>query len=278
MISRCRRTLAIFLTPLMVLLAFPAPARAEEVIRLNGTGSGIVLVKPLMAAFRKAHPQVRFEVEKSLGSAASLKAIAAGALDVAVAGRHLKAQEMQPHLEWREYGSIPYAVITHRDSKVDNVTTAQLADMYSGKYARWPDGELVRVILRPQEDVDTKILRTLSKEMDAAVSAAHARKDMVMGVTDQESFENIKKVPGSVCFMPLSMLLSEPGKGNVSRLNGVEPTPANVASGKYPYAKSIFVVTRKQGPAAARRFVEFMNSRKGLALAAKLGLVPASGR
>lgn len=251
-------------------------ASAEEVVRINGTGAGLVLAKPLIAAFQKQNRGIGFQMEKSLGSAASLKAVAHGAIDIAIAGRALKPHEMVPQLSWVQYGRTPYAVVTNGTTKVKNVTSAELAAMFSGTIATWPNGELVRVILRPKEDIDTKVLRQLSPEMDQAVTAAHARKDMLLGITDQEAFEFLKKTQGSAGFVPLAMPLSEPGTANVASFNGVEPTLANLASGKYPHAKDIYLVTRKDAPPAVRKFVEFMNSRKGAAIARKAGFLTSS--
>lgn len=167
-------------------------------------------------------------------------------------------------------------MVTNRGIKVKNVTTADLAAMYSGKLAAWPDGELVRVILRPKEDVDTKVLRQISPEMDQAVTVAHDRKDMLLGVTDQESFEFLRKTDGAVGFVPLMMPLSVPGSTNVVRFNGVEPTLANLAAGRYPHAKTIVVVTRRDAPPAVKKFVQFLNSEPGRAIARKAGLLPAA--
>ena len=253
-------------------------AQAREVIRINGTGCGMALMMPLIAAFQKTRKDVRFEVQKSLGSAASLKAIARDALDVAVPGRALKAHEMADQLAWYEYGKTPYAVLTHRNAAVDNLTTGQFAAMYDGTLARWPNGDFVRVILRPEDDIDTKVLRGMSPEMDKAVTAAHARKDMLLGITDQESFDHLKKTSGSIGFVPLTMALSEPGSVNVSRLNGVQPTLANLSAGKYPYAKTIFVVTKKDASPAVRAFVEFLNSKKTRAMAARYGVLPSAAK
>lgn len=248
---------------------------AAETIRINGTGCGMALMKPLIAAFQKSHPEVVFEVQKSVGSAASLKAIAKGALDVAVPGRELKPQEKVAGLAWYEYGRTPYAVVTHRDTKLDNVTTGQLAAMYLGTHGTWGNGDFVRVVLRPKEDIDTAVLRSLSPEMDRAVTAAQARSDMLIGITDQETFDHLKKTVGTISFIPLIMPLSEPGTANVARLNGVEPTLSNLSAGKYGYAKRIFVVTRNNPSPGVKAFVQFLESKKARAMARKHGLLAA---
>jgi phosphate transport system substrate-binding protein len=262
---------------LLFLLLSWQPAAAET-IRLNGTGCGVTLMKPLIAAFQKSHPEIAFEVQKSVGSAASLKAIAKDALDVAVPGRELKPQEKVAGLTWYEYGKTPYAVVTNRETKLDNVTTGQLAAMYLGTHGQWANGDFVRVVLRPKDDIDTTVLRSLSPEMDRAVTAAHARPDMLMGITDQETFDHLKKTVGTISFIPLIMGLSEPGTVNVARLNGVEPTLSNLSAGKYGYAKKIFVVTKKNPSPGVKAFVHFLDSKKARAMAQKHGLLPAAAK
>ncbi|UPU35404.1 substrate-binding domain-containing protein [Geomonas paludis] len=276
--SACHLSRSIIPTLFLLLLCTTAPASAAETIRLNGTGCGVALMKPLIAAFQKKHKDVTFEVQKSLGSAAALKAIAKGALDIAVPGRPLKPHEAIPDLTWFEYGRTPYAVVTHPGRKLDDITTEQLAAIYVGTRAKWPNGDFIRVVLRPQDDIDTAMLRSLSPEMDRAVTAAHARPDMLMGVTDQETFDHLKKTDGTISFAPLSMALSEPGAVNVARLNGVAPTLANVASGKYPYTKKILVVTRKEPSPGVKAFVQFLNSKAARAMVTKHGLLLTRGK
>lgn len=267
-----------WILPALLLLWSCPSTSAAETIRINGTGCGMALMKPLIAAFQKSHKDVKFEVQKSLGSAAALKAIARDALDVAVPGRALKPHEAGANLTWYEYGRTPYAVVTHRQTRLDDVTTGQLAAMYAGTRGQWPNGDFVRVVLRPQGDIDTTVLRSLSPEMDRAVTAAHARPDMLLGITDQETFDHLKKTSGTIGFAPLAMALSEPGAVNVSRLNGVAPTVSNISSGKYAYTKRIFVVTKKDASPGVRAFVQFLNSKSARAMVAKQGLLLAAGK
>ena len=267
-----RRALWAALAVLSPLVSLGA-ASAQDVVRINGTGSGVVLMEPLIEAFKKENKNLRFEMQKSLGSSASLKAVARNALDIAISGRPLKPAESAEGLVSFEYGKSPFAVLTNRQTKLNDVTLNELVAMYGGKTPRWPNGGFVRVVLRPNEDTDTNILRSISPEMDQAVTAAQARKDMLLGITDQEAFEFVKKTEGAIAFMALTMPLSEPGSVNVSRLNGWQPSVATLGAGKYPYVKSFYVVTRKDISPAADKFIKFLTSKKGRALAAKYGVL-----
>lgn len=245
---------------------------AAETIRINGTGSGLVLMKPLIAAFQKENRDVSFDLEKSLGSSASIKAVAGNALDLAVSGRPLKPAESAAGLVQQEYGRIPFALLTNRQVRVSNLTLKEVADLFAGKTAKWPGGELVRVVLRPNEDTDTKLQRGMSPEMSQAVSAAQTRKDMLIAITDSEAFDSIKRTEGAVGVMALSLPLSEPNTVNVMKLDGVQPSVANLASGKYGYSKDIHLISRKQEPPAVAKFISFLKSKKGRAIAARHGL------
>ncbi|MBJ6750844.1 substrate-binding domain-containing protein [Geomonas anaerohicana] len=256
-----------------VLSTFMAPptSSAAETLRINGTGAGLVVVKPLAVAFQKENPGIIVEMEKSLGSSAAIKAVSRNALDLAISGRPLKPAESAEGLIQKQWGRTPFAVLANRQLRVSGVSLNELAAMYAGS-SKWPGGELVRVVLRPNEDVDTKLTRSMSPEMDRGVSAAQARKDMLLGITDDEAFEVVKKTEGAVAVMALSLALSQPNAVAVLKLDGVQPSVANVASGKYRYVKEMHLVTRKDVPAAAAKFIKFLESRKGRALAAKYGV------
>ncbi|WP_224984737.1 substrate-binding domain-containing protein [Geomonas agri] len=254
-------------------LASPPSSSAAETIRINGTGAGLVVVKPLAAAFQKENRGIVIEMEKSLGSSAAIKALSRNALDLAISGRPLKPAEIAEGLVQQQWGQAPFAVLANRHVRASGVNLHELAAMYAGSNAKWPGGETVRVVLRPNEDVDTKLTRAMSLEMDRGVSAAQARKDMLVGITDNEGFELVKKTEGAVAVMSLSLALFEPNSVNVLKLDGVQPSVATLASGKYRFVKEMQLVTRKDAPAAVAKFIKFLESKKGRALSAKYGLL-----
>lgn len=259
---------------LWLVLLLPGGASADgAAIRVNGTGSGVVVIKALVAAYQKVNPAASFDMQKSLGSAAAIKALTKGALDIALSGRPLNAKESADPLVMYEYGRTPFAVIANRKSAPQNVTYHELALLFSGKTAVWPNGEPVRPVLRPQEDVDSGIARGMSPEMDRAFVTAAGRTDQVVGMTDQDAFDLVKTLPGGIGLIGLVLPLSEPHGVKLVKLNGVAPTLENLSSGRYPVYKKIFIVTRKDASFAVREFLAFLNSPKGRAVAARCGLL-----
>jgi phosphate transport system substrate-binding protein len=169
-------------------------------------------------------------------------------------------------------------VITHKGIDAQNVTAGQLAAIYDGRLSAWPDGHPIRPILRPLEDVDTKIARGIAADVDRALGAAHHRGDLPIGLTDQEALDLVQKTPGGIGTIGLAMPLSEPGAVNVAKLDGVEPTLKNLSAGRYRVFKDLFIVTKKDVPPAVRDFLRFVGSEKGRAVAAKAGLLAAGAK
>lgn len=134
------------------------------------------------------------------------------------------------------------------------------------------------MILRPESDIDTRILQGLSPRMDIAVRAAQKQTGMIVAVTDPESNELVAKTPGALGASALCGVLGESLPLAVLSLNGVAPTLKNLAQGTYPLAKEIRFATTARSAASAAKLLAFIYSRKGRALAGKAGvLVLADG-
>lgn len=248
-------------------------AAAAELIRLNGTGGGLTLLAPIARAYSQKNPGVQFDIKKSIGSTAALKALRAGQLDLALSGRALRPHEEQSGLVGFEYGKTPLAIIAHRDVMVKDVTRQELARLYAGKTGLWPHGVMARPVLRLQEDADAQALVDLSPEMKQAQDVARLKMDMIVAVTDQDCFQMTKRTKGAFSAIALPMVLNDPGGCAVLSLDGVMPTLDNIRSGSYPLVKNIYLVTGPATPPAARKFVSFLVSKAGQKLAAEHGLL-----
>ena len=254
-------------------------AHAGEAIRINGSGSGLEMMKPLMEAYGKASRGVSFKMEKPLGSSGAIKALLAGAIDIAVISKPLSPEEIAQGGKLRYFGKTPLAIVTGINVPQKTISTKELEDIYSGNTRKWPNGESIRIILRPIQDIDTKLLKELSHGMSEAVNGAQRRQGMIMAVTDPESNEAVSRTRGGIGASGLVGLLTGKSKLNVLALNGVMPSRKTLANGTYPLAKDINFVTTSKLPQAAANFLDFIYSNKGRAIAEKMGvLITADGK
>lgn len=246
---------------------------AADTVRINGSGSAIDMLKPLIEAYRKTNRDVRIDVEKPLGSSGAVKALLAGALDVVVSSKPLKPEEAARGAQQEEYGRTPLVIITEKSIRKSNITTKELEDIYAGTASVWQNGEKIRLVLRPLQDIDTHILRGLSPGMNSAITKSHSYPGMIVAVTDPEAYKAVSKTPGGLGTTALISINTEMLPLNALSLNGIRPTPKNLGSGAYPLFKEISFVTTPRTTPAALKFITFVYSPQGRAIAEKVGVL-----
>ena len=106
--------------------ALAAPAGAGETIRVNGSGAALDVMSVLITAYTKEHPAITFVMEKPLGSSGAIKALLAGALDLAVNSKKLTPEQAAQGAQYREYGVTPLVIVTEKKVPRTDVTTAEL--------------------------------------------------------------------------------------------------------------------------------------------------------
>jgi len=248
----------------------PAWSQAEEIM-IGGTGGALATMKLLGDAYSKNHPETKIIVLPSLGSGGGIKAVIAGAIQVAVSSRPIKDSETSLGASAFEYARTPFVFVVPLKSKTQAITSADLVDIYSGTRDRWPDGTRIRLVLRPVGDSDSDMVKSISPEVKQAKLRAEKRPGMLFAVTDQEAADNIEKIAGAFGTSTLAQLVSEQRALRPLRFNGVEPSAQTVADGRYPYFKPLFIVTSPKSPASAQLFAEFVRSAAGREILARTG-------
>ena len=270
--------LGIFGTLLLAVLSFGFPchqAQAASTLRIGGNGSGLGAMKLLAKAFQDAHPEVTVTVLSSLGSSGGIAALLKGALDLALSARPLSAQEQGAGAVEEEYASTPFLFAAHRNVTQTGITQNELANFYSQESPKWPDGTRIRLILRPKNDSDTALVQRISPALDQALQKALSRPGMVSALTDQDSLDDIGRMPGSLGGATLTEIMTEHRPVRVLSFNGVKPTLENLSNGSYPLAKKFYLATTAKTSAQARQFAAFLRSSRARDILAKSGNLSA---
>jgi len=249
-----------------------------ETIRIGGTGSALGGMKEAARAFQGKHPEITFRFAPSLGSSGGIKAVLAGALDLALSARPVSDDERKQGAMAVEYARTPFIFVTSHKGKAWDLTLEQLVSIYTGETRAWPDGVPLRLILRPAGDVDTAYLKAMSPMMDKAVQAAQSREGMVVAITDQETADTIGRIRGGFGALTLTQLLAERRPLMPLRVNGTAPSLRALADGSYPYYKTFSMVTGPKTSREAQAFIKFINSPEGRSVLTRTGNLPARGK
>ena len=255
--------------------AWAAPVGAET-IRVGGTGGPLEAMRLAGEAFQKTHPQTNVAIVPGLGSRGGIKALQAGAVDVAITATAAPAAA-EPGLAWLELGRTPVIFATASARPGVGVTTADLVEIFSGRKTTWPDGSRLRVILRPNGDSDTAFLRAISPAMDRAMDDGFKLPGVKIVATDQDAADAIGSIPGAVGVSTLLQVRAEARSLTPLPVSGVAPGLPAIANGSYPYAKTLYFVMRAPSAVAVQQYLTFLASPAGRELLAGFGLQVSPG-
>lgn len=109
-------------------------AKVNGKISISGSTSVAPVLKSLAEAFQEINSDVEIDIQEN-GSSQGIKDATDQKVDLGSSSRELKESEKGLKEIVIAYDGI--AAITNKDVKVNNLTKAQLADIYSGKITNW---------------------------------------------------------------------------------------------------------------------------------------------
>lgn len=170
-----------------------------------------------------------------------------------------------------EYARTPTVIAVSNNLDHDAITIDQLVDIYTGKLTKWPDGSLIRPIIRQPNDDNTRQLKQLSPALQSAIEIADKRSGLLFASTDQETVDKIEKTPGSFGVTSLALILSEQRPIHAMNLDGVEPTSETCIDGSYPIIKHFYFILPNDISVQVSDFLSFVKSPAGKILLEKYG-------
>ncbi len=255
---------------------FPGAASASspETIIITGTGAGIGAMQLMAERFQEKHSRVLIKVLPSIGSTGGIKAVNEGKIDIGLSFRPRKPEEQREGIIEKPYGRVALIFGVQASNPTKNVMLGEIEEIYAGKRKTWPDGTPIRLILRPLSDGFSITLAGISPGLKSASEKAHAIPGVFVGNTDQEAARQIEKTPGSFGTTSSSLIAAEKRKIRALSVDGTVPTPANVSSGTYPYAVTLYLIYKTDTvKSAIKDFIELVFSREGQKLLSDNGHV-----
>jgi phosphate transport system substrate-binding protein len=92
---------------------------------------------------------------------------------------------------------------------------------------------------------------------------------------DLAALDLLARLPGSLGSSSLGLVLSTQARVRVLRIEGREPTLANLLSGAYPWDRTYFLVQGPQASPAAQQWVAYLKSDAAMRILHSLGYAAA---
>ncbi len=234
------------------------------------TVAGSTSVQPfsevLAEEFMVQNPQTQINIQGG-GSSQGIEAAASGIADIGASSRELKAEES--NLKQNVIAKDGIAVIVHPANTVRDLSLAQLKDIFTGKTTNWKElgGADLAINLVSREagsgtrDGFESLVMNKEPVTDKALvgNSTGAVKTMIAGDKAAIGYISLAAIDDTI---------------QTAKVEGVEPSIANVSNGSYKISRPFIYVTKDEPMGLAKEFIKFALSIEGQALLAGEGAVP----
>lgn len=249
---------------LLLVACTPTPevTRAPTRLRLGDAADQAAVLDRLIEAYGREREWVSF-VTDELPSAETLDRVRNDHLDLAVLP--LTPEQLGLRLWTSGFAYDSLTVIVHPDNPVNDLTLAQLRDLFQGRTFDWtPFGGAGEVVLVSREA--NSIARKLFEErvMEGRAVTLNA----VLKSSAREVVAYVANTPGAIGYAPISQV---DARVKIISLEGVSPNPTTAARGQYVLSSPLYLVARVEPQGDLREFVGWLLT-DGQAMLSQFGL------
>ena len=258
----------------------------EEYPRMDGSTANLPMMAEIMSQVCGITLEEAEELTTCTKTSNAWSNIANGNVDILLvyeAAEDTKAylETVGTKLEVTPVGRDALVFINNEQNPVDNLTQAQLIDIYTGKVTNWNEvgGEDLDII--PYQRVATSgsqslFVKLLMKDivpMDAPMELRPA--EMGMLIDELARYNNEGNALGYSVFYYANYMYQQPGLRMIA-VDGVQPSDETIADGSYPLLNEYYVVIRADEPedSPARLLRDWILSDEGSAAIVKAGYIP----
>lgn len=240
-------------------------APAKDMTRLRVSGSGTCLPLLRILASQQPDKSVRMVFLPGLHSKGGIKGVIQGSLDIGAVSRALNPDEESGDLQvtWLSKDGLVVAVNPSVGKLgITGITDQQIRDIYSGKLTDWKQlgasASMPIIVLDRHEDESAKII--MRQYIFGSADQLKVTPDSVNLYYESDMVDALQSTNGAIGYFSLGYALSQSIAVTHLRLNGVEPTVANIQSGAYKLVRPLGVVVK---PETSRQVQDFIKWAKG---------------
>ena len=266
---KMKRIICALLALTMALSMAACGKKLSGTVSTDGSTSMEKVIGALGEAFMEANPGATFTYNPT-GSGTGIQAVAEGRCDIGLSSRALKADEKASGLMETILAYDGIAVIVNPENSVNNLTLAQIADIYTGKITNWSElgGSDAEIVLIGREAGSGT--RSGFEEIVDVKDACQYRQELS---STGDVITTVAQNPAAIGYASLASV-----KDTVKavQVEGVAPSEASVKDGTYAIQRP-FVLVTKEGVTlseTAQAFYDYATSSDAASVITAAGVVP----
>ena len=238
-------------------------------ISLAGSTSMEKLCEAMSESFMEANQGVTVTVEYT-GSGAGLESLTAGSVDIGNASRGLKSGEKEKGAVENVVAIDGIAVITDKNNKVTNVSSDNLVKIYKGEIDNWSKlGGADQPIVVIGREAGSGTRDAFEELLSVKDSCKYAQELDSTGAV----LAKVASTPGAIGYVSLDVVDSSVIG---LKIDGVEPTEAQILAGKYLLQRPFVMATMgeiSEQNELVKAWFDYIHSNEGKDVIKKVGLI-----
>jgi len=242
---------------------------------ISGTGANEVILKELAAAFNAENPEHEIIIPPSVGSAGGIRLVGTGENSLGRVARPFNEDELHYELEYLPFAKDMVIFVVGSKVGIKKLSAKQLAAVFSGKVENWQqvggNDERVRLLIRETGDSSLLIIR---QNLESFKDISFSDRAKIL-FHDYEMVNALNKYSTVIGWLTNSSLKEVTSPVTAISIDNIDPSQENAYDGKYILAGEYALVYKKENLGRlARKFLDFIFSKKGSQILIRRGLIP----
>lgn len=250
-------------------------------ITMSGSSALLPLMEQTIDPYTKENPDAQISAQAG-GSGTGLTQVLDGTVDIGnsdiFAEEKLdkdKASQLTDHKVVAE----GFGVAISKSLGIDNLTSAQLKDIFSGKVTNWKQvGGPDKAILLIHRTAGSGTRATFEK---VVLGGDKSLENESLGVTQDSNgavLSAMKENDGAISYLGLAYMNTQEAKDAIKivKLDGVAAEKANIADGTYKFWSWGHMYTKGEATGVAKSYIDYVTNKVDKSVLDGLGFVSGS--
>ncbi|MEA3468821.1 MAG: phosphate ABC transporter substrate-binding protein [Thermodesulfobacteriota bacterium] len=238
-------------------------------VRVAGGTAHITVMKEAATRIMKHNPDIHISVGGG-GSGAGIKQVGEGLIDIGNSGRKAKEDEISRYgLQMFKWAIDGVAIVVNPVNKVRSLSQEQVAAIYAGTITSWQEvgGEDRKINIYTRDEASG----TRAVFWKKALAKGSVAKNANFVVSNGAMKAVVSQDPYAIGYVSIGHM-NETLAGVA--FNTIEPTLANVQSGKYPIARGLYSNTKGEPVGLVKKVIDYLFTDEGQEIVAQKGFIP----
>ena len=249
-----------------------AKKKADK-LTISGSTTVLPIAQLCAETFMDSNPDVNISVRGG-GSSVGISAIIDGTADIGDSSRPIKNKELSlakqkgKNLKEIKIARDGLAIIVNNSNPVNNLTPAQLKDIFTGKIDNWKDvgGPRLSIVVVSRDTSSG----TFESFGTLVLKGSRVKDGALMLPSNKAVAGTVSETPGAIGYIGVGFISDQE---KVVAVDGMPASVEVVRNGAYKLARFLYMYVNGEPKGLVKRFVDFVLSPEGQKLVEEAGYV-----